>query len=566
MNLIVIFWSCFLAVVVAEDAPKVILPEYTVIGVDYTTPDGNHANAFFGMPYAEPPLGELRHEKPVPLRESATKIVEAFEYASACLIPLDVPNQSEDCLYLNVFTPRQPAPKEGYPVLVFIHGGGFSYGSAKIYGGDGFIDNFVQQGIVATLQYRLHWFGFLTIGDDDLPGNIGLWDQNAALKFIHKNIKYFGGNPDEITLMGHSAGSASTHAHSISPHSRNLIKRFIPMSGSLYASWAIGDPHNQPFQKILNEKLGCPQINGAELKKCAKKINASLVTEISSQLPQVAFDIARLHWRPVLDKDFFGGKTLDELAEESPAKPVLYGLTSSEAMIMTFSHPNFLTSAFALDYGITKDQQSSFTLENYHEKMDNLAFKPERTGCQSKLIQELIEKFYLSNLTAIRTDPKYYYKSWNNVLSDLGFNVPIHYEIDKKLQSGWKDQFVFLFDWVDPNEVDSYLGVNQCPHAYDIQFLTDMRAYSLDKPWTPLQLQIQKNLVEFFTNFIKTGNPGENWPKVTNADKLEYMKISDKMEPGNTFFNRSFLIWKTIIEILGYRLNVANGESLHNYE
>uniref|UniRef100_A0AC34RNF2 Carboxylesterase type B domain-containing protein n=1 Tax=Panagrolaimus sp. JU765 TaxID=591449 RepID=A0AC34RNF2_9BILA len=190
----------FAAAVLAKDAPKVVLPEYTAIGVDYTTPDGNHANAFFGLPYAEPPLGELRHERPVPLKQSSTKVVEAFQFAPTCIMPLDLPNQSEDCLYVNVFTPKQPAPKEGYPVLVFIHGGGFSYGSSRIYGGDGFMDNFVQQGIVVvTLQYRLHWFGFMTTGDDVFPGNIGLWDQNTALKFVHRNIKLFGGNPDEIT-------------------------------------------------------------------------------------------------------------------------------------------------------------------------------------------------------------------------------------------------------------------------------------------------------------------------------------------------------------------------------
>uniref|UniRef100_A0AC34R4H8 Carboxylesterase type B domain-containing protein n=1 Tax=Panagrolaimus sp. JU765 TaxID=591449 RepID=A0AC34R4H8_9BILA len=399
------------------------------------------------------------------------------------------------------------------------------------------------------------------------------------------------------------------------------------------------NPYQQRFQKTLNEMLGCPQTDSAELKKCLKTLNATFVSEMSNKLPQVPFDVARVHWTPVLDKDFYAGKTVDELTRETPPKAVLYGITGSESMIFTFAHPNFVTGAFALEYGITKDEMSTFTLKNYHEKMDGYAFKPERAGCNSKLMQDLIEKFYLSNLTAIRTDPKYYYKSWNDVLSDIEFNVPLYYEIEKKLQYNWPDQYVFLFDWVDPAEVDSYLGVNQCPHGYEIQFLTDMRAYSLDKPWTPLQLKVQKNLVEFYTSFIKTGVPGknwpkyvflfdwvdpaevdsylgvnqcphgyeiqfltdmraysldkpwtplqlkvqknlvefytsfiktgvpgQNWPKVTDAERLAYMKITDKMEPGNTFFNRSFLLWRTIVELLGYKLTLADGDQLYDDE
>uniref|UniRef100_A0AC34RD49 Carboxylic ester hydrolase n=1 Tax=Panagrolaimus sp. JU765 TaxID=591449 RepID=A0AC34RD49_9BILA len=408
MNLVV-FYFCFFAIVLGKNGPAVILPEYTANGVDYTTPGGNKANAFFGLPYAEPPIGELRHEKPVSLMES-DRTIDATQFGPPCLVPLDVPDQSEDCLFINVFAPKEAPSGSGYHVLIFIHGGGYSYGNAKIYGIDEFVDSFVKQNIiVVTLQYRLHWFGFLTTFDDVLPGNVGLWDQNLALKFIHQNIRHFGGDPNEMTLMGHSAGSSSVHAHSISPHSRNLIKQFVPLSGSLFGSWALENPNQQKFQTIFHEKLGCFQKNSAEFKKCAKNVNSSLVLEISKQLPSMAFDAAFLHFTPVLDQEFFDGKTIDKLTEEAAPKPVLYGITGAEAMILTFSHPNLNTAIFADNYGIKKDEMS-----------------------------------------------------------------------------------------------------------------------------------------------------------MTNAERIDYMKISEKMEPGNTVFNRPVLLWRTMIEILGYKHNFANGDQLYH--
>ena len=128
---------------------------------------------------------------------------------------------------LKIFQSEDPA---GYPVAVWIHGGGFCFGSAEPYGYKVLSDNFVSRGIiVVSIQYRLGAFGFFSTGDHVAPGNLGLWDQRQALVFLHEVLPAFNGNKKKITVWGHSAGGTSTSLLTGSPHSRGNI-RFLNQS------------------------------------------------------------------------------------------------------------------------------------------------------------------------------------------------------------------------------------------------------------------------------------------------------------------------------------------------
>lgn len=148
---------------------------------------------------------------------------------------------NEDCLYLNVIAPANASTDpQGYPVLVYFHGGGFMMGDVIRSGFDKATTNFAKRGIITvTVPYRLglygnrhpdsgiicklkHFLGFMSLGTKEAPGNIGMWDQIAAIKFIKANAKYFGGNPQNIIIWGESAGSAAVDLLSLSPHSRGL--------------------------------------------------------------------------------------------------------------------------------------------------------------------------------------------------------------------------------------------------------------------------------------------------------------------------------------------------------
>ncbi|GMS90534.1 hypothetical protein PENTCL1PPCAC_12709, partial [Pristionchus entomophagus] len=203
-------------------------------------------DAFQGIPFAAPPVGELRFKKPVPpARWEGVRETTAFSSRSIQqpINPQDYAMKgvpSEDSLYLNVFSPVWEAPKEGFPVMVFIHGGGFANGEASAYGDIGICENVVTRGIVfVTMQYRLGYLGFLSTGDAVCPGNLGLWDQVEALKWIQLNIGAFGGDNNNVTLLGQSAGAASVDLLHLSPHSTGLFHKAICMAGTAECRWTM---------------------------------------------------------------------------------------------------------------------------------------------------------------------------------------------------------------------------------------------------------------------------------------------------------------------------------------
>uniref|UniRef100_A0A1I7X4H8 Carboxylic ester hydrolase n=1 Tax=Heterorhabditis bacteriophora TaxID=37862 RepID=A0A1I7X4H8_HETBA len=143
------------------------------------------------------------------------------------------------------------------PVFVFIHGGGFEIGDAETFGYKKASENFASEGIVfVTINYRLGPLGFFTTGDNVIPGNMGLWDQTLALQFLNEILSSFGGDPNRITLSGHSAGSSSVSALLFSPHSNDLFQQAIEMSGSVFAEYAMGQDVIKAFQTGIDNLIG----------------------------------------------------------------------------------------------------------------------------------------------------------------------------------------------------------------------------------------------------------------------------------------------------------------------
>jgi para-nitrobenzyl esterase len=191
---------------------------------------------FFGIPYAAPPTGELRWKAPVP-HAAWTAALDATLFGPTCVQPNAMPeftiNSSEDCLYLNIYTPNHP--RRHLPVMVWIHGGTFLVGSGQET--DGSMLAVKVKVVVVTINYRLGPFGFLTdkVLDAENPhhvsGNYGLLDQQAALKWVKRNIAGFGGDPARVTIFGESAGGISVALQMIAPGAAGLFARAIDESG-----------------------------------------------------------------------------------------------------------------------------------------------------------------------------------------------------------------------------------------------------------------------------------------------------------------------------------------------
>lgn len=177
------------------------------------------------------------------------------------IVPLPV-SGTEDCLYLNIYRPRN-AQSGPLSVVVFIHGGGFYGGTNNpiLYGPDLFMDT--KQVVLVTITHRLNVFGFLATGDKASPGNYGLKDQTMAMRWIKRHIGAFGGDPDSITFMGHSAGSTSVNYHLVSRHSEGLYKNAIMLSGTVNAPW--GDPVERPREVVNRHARALGIKNAAQL-------------------------------------------------------------------------------------------------------------------------------------------------------------------------------------------------------------------------------------------------------------------------------------------------------------
>ncbi|NXC46620.1 SASB hydrolase, partial [Penelope pileata] len=201
-------------------------------------------NVFLGIPFAKAPVGSLRFSPPIP-PDPWNDLRHATFYPPLCPQDLDMLKKaeknfkekhiqfqtSEDCLYLNVYSPAGSDKKDKLPVMVWIHGGNFVFGGASRY--DGSALSAYENIVVVLIQYRLGLLGFFNTGDEHALGNWAFLDQVAALWWIQENIENFGGDPGSVTLFGISAGSCCVFAHVLSPLSKGLFHKAISESGVL---------------------------------------------------------------------------------------------------------------------------------------------------------------------------------------------------------------------------------------------------------------------------------------------------------------------------------------------
>lgn len=274
-------------VLFAQPAPRVETAHGPVTG---TVSEG--IAAFRGIPYAAPPVGDLRWRPPQPPRPwseplAATQLPPSGPQNRSALTPLP-DNYSEDCLYLNLWTPAAQQPAARRPVMVWIHGGGFQQGGSgqAIYNGQAL----AQAGVVVvTINYRIGLFGFLAHpaltaeAPAQVSGNYGLQDQIFALQWVQRNIASFGGNPDNVTIFGESAGGVSVYVLLASPLARGLFHRAIAQSASIPTRMASRTEREQEGVALAH-KLGIAEGPEALVKLRAVSAADLLAQSLTDQI------------------------------------------------------------------------------------------------------------------------------------------------------------------------------------------------------------------------------------------------------------------------------------------
>ncbi|XP_015344120.1 cocaine esterase-like isoform X1 [Marmota marmota marmota] len=238
-------------------------------------------HTFLGIPFAKPPVGPLRFAAPEP-PEPWSGVRDGTSHPAMCLQNADIMNtealnlgrknlppipMSEDCLYLSIYAPAHAREGSNLPVMVWIHGGGLVMGSASMF--DGSILAAIENVLVVTIQYRLGVLGFFSTGDQHATGNWGYLDQVAALRWVQQNIAHFGGNPDQVTIFGESAGGTSVSSHVVSPMSQGLFHGAIMESGVALLPDLITSSSKDVSTMVANLSA-CGQVESEALVSCLR--------------------------------------------------------------------------------------------------------------------------------------------------------------------------------------------------------------------------------------------------------------------------------------------------------
>ena len=335
------FWSS----VFSRPAP-VTTAEGPVIGGFLTTVSGRTIRSFQGIPYAAPPVGVLRLASPVPaqVRES---LYDAGSLGPACPQgpgPYEVPEgQSEDCLFLNIYSPLEVASP--LPVLVYLHGGSLTRGSGGTYfhGPEILLDS--RDIVMVTINYRLGPLGLLTLESPELVGNQALRDQALALAWVRDNIQSFGGDPGQVTLAGQSAGAFSVGTHMVSPPSFNLFHRAVAMSGSPVritgTDTTLAPGSGRRVALDLANHLNCStSLGDAALVACLreKPLQDILASDWIFSHPNTGALQTRKPYSWIVDSQFADEPVLPMLQEEAFASgdflrvPLMIGVTKDEGL------------------------------------------------------------------------------------------------------------------------------------------------------------------------------------------------------------------------------------------
>jgi para-nitrobenzyl esterase len=472
------------------------------------TINNGKVKAFLGLPYAAPPVGDLRWKAPEPAA-NWKGVREATQYGSRC-IPgrasadmafLDTTGPSEDCLYINVYAPAEATPGAKLPVMFWIHGGGYFAGAGGEPRHNG--DFLPLKGVVlVTFNYRLGVFGFLATSDlakeaNGTAGNYGLMDMVSALQWVKANIKEFGGNPDNVTLFGESAGSFAVSTLVASPMARGLFHKAIGESGAAFGGSLAYDP--LPVREKADDDWVATL--GVKSLKELRALPADTVREASLKKGMIAFP-------PDID-----GKALTEPVPDTYAAgrqahvPLLAGWNADEGVIRVRD-------------GVTVASWKETAQHLFKERAaEFLALYPGETDAQ-----------------ALRSAIDYYGDSF------IAFST--WKWIEAQTKTGESPVYRYHFELAAPPS--KYFNGAFAFHADDIEYVFGTLDTRPESAWRPEDRKVSELFMSYWTNFAKTGDPNgpglPQWPRYDKDGSILHLNSTTTAGPDTLRPRYEFLL------------------------
>jgi para-nitrobenzyl esterase len=506
-----IFIAILLATILAESVSAQDRVKTANGMVEGSSEKSSGIRNFKGVPFASPPVGDLRWQPPQPVK-NWKGVLKTAQFGPRCMqrpifgdMGFRSNGMSEDCLYLNVWTPAKSS-NERLPVLVYFYGGGFvaGDGSEARYQGE----SMARKGIVAlTVNYRLGVFGFLAHPEltkespQHASGNYGLLDQSAALHWVQQNISAFGGDPKKVTIAGESAGSVSVSAQMASPLSKDLIAGAIGESGSIVGT-------------LSAVPLAEGEQNGI---KFATSVGASSLAALRAMPAQQLLDATAKpgtpYPAPTVDGYFFPKPPVEIYAAGEQAHvPLLVGSNSEE-----IGYPGVL--------GREKP-----TLENYRKALQRLY--GDKADDVFKLYPASTETEVMDAARDLASDRFISYSTWKWLdLSTKTGGKPTYYYNYARPRPAMRPEMGNSTAGLAGGVVKSPPAVaNPLPqargavHSAEIEYAMGNLDSNKVYAWTPDDYKVSKVMQEYFANFIKTGNPNgpglPTWPTFDTGQRM----------------------------------------------
>lgn len=470
-----------------------------VRGQRVKSPTGKLVDQFLGIPFAKPPVGKFRFKHPRPM-DPWSNILNATTQPNSCyqlndtFFGTDFPGSvmwnantrlSEDCLYLNVWVPF-PRPKNS-AVLVWVFGGGFYSGTISLNLYDGRILASEENIILVSISYRVTNLGFLYFENarHEVPGNAGMFDQLMGLHWVRDNIKYFGGNPNNITLFGESAGAVSVSFHLLSPLSRNLFSQAILQSGAPTVPWGIVDTKKLNYRGLLLAKaVGCPH-DEAQIDLVIECLRNTDPWELVKNETYENLGVVEFPFTPMIDGVFLDDLPENLLASKDFKKTkLLLGSNTEEGTYFIIYHLN----------NIFKNSEDVFL-----NREDFISSVVELTPNMHRMGQEAIIYEYTDWLNP--DDPIKNRDAIDKIVGDYHFTCHVNKLANKYAAVGNEVYMYYFTHRSTQNPWPKWMGTM---HADEINFIFGEPLNPLFS-YNPEEVQLSRQMMSSWANFAKTG-------------------------------------------------------------